>query len=147
MRPAMRLAAALLAAGGCTAQITRHDITVVNPSALPAATIAATSRISIGVRGGYKPWVTQLQNGELLMVHCCKYVKNCTAMHPVIWRSPADGSNWSRTDHVMQNSPPASDLSDREWSVNTLSDGTVFMLNGGCDYFYSKDNGHSFVAK
>ena len=108
---------------------------------------AGVCTLDRGVRGGYKPWVTQLQNGELLMVHCCKYVKNCTAMHPVIWRSPADGSNWSRTDHVMQNSPPASDLSDREWSVNTLSDGTVFMLNGGCDYFYSKDNGHSFVAK
>ena len=44
-----------------TAQITQHDITVVNPSALPAA----ASRISIGVRGDYKPWVTQLQNGEL----------------------------------------------------------------------------------
>ena len=147
MRPAMRLAAALLAAGGCTAQITRHDITVVNPSALPA-TIAATSRISIGVRGDYKPWVTQLQNGELLMVHRCNNPEaNCTPMHAVIWRSPADGSNWSRTEHVMQKSPPASDLSGGEWSVNTLSDGTVFMLNGGCDYFYSKDNGHSFVAK
>ena len=29
---------------------------------------------------------------------------------------------------------------------DTFADGTVFMLNGGCDYFYSKDHGHSFTA-
>ena len=82
------------------------------------------------------------------MVHRCNSPEaNCSSMHAVLWRSPADGLAWTRTEHVMQKSPHAPDLPGAEWSVNTLSDGTVFMLNGGCDYFYSKDHGHSFIAK
>eukprot|EP01048_Picozoa_sp_COSAG05_P024143 COSAG05_NODE_5543_length_1146_cov_2.481375_1_plen_115_part_00 len=101
--------ALLLTGGACTAQIITHDITVVNPSVLPAY-ISASSRTSLGVRGDYKPWITQLQNGELLMVHRCNSPEaDCSPMHAVLWRSPSDGSNWTRTEHVHQKSPAASD--------------------------------------
>eukprot|EP01052_Picozoa_sp_SAG31_P026493 SAG31_NODE_2403_length_5765_cov_2.260148_4_plen_414_part_01 len=127
--------------------IIKTNITVANPKILPAS-IVPLSRTTIGIRGDYKPWVTQLKTGELLMVHRCNLPEgNCTQVtdrgipvqHAVMWRAPANGSIWTRTEHVMESSPRAPDLPGAEWSIHTLSDGTVFMLNGGCDYFYSRD--------
>ena len=43
----------------------------------------------------------------------------------------------------MQSSPAATDLQGAEWSVRVLHDGTIFMLNGMCDYFLSRDRGAS----
>ena len=146
MLRALAATAFLAGAGTADAQLTSDNITVLNHSRLPQ-TITPVSRVQIGVRGDYKPWVTQLKTGELLMVHRCNSPEaNCSNQdgsgtpntnHAVLWRSPADGSSWTRTEHVMQKSPPASDLDGGEWSVNTFADGTVFMLNGGC---------HSFTA-
>ena len=152
----LRVAAAALALPSLPcAQLVSHDIAVAHPAQLPGS-IAPISRVALGVRGDYKPYITQLRTGELLLVHRCSPQQEasggeagCSTEHAVLWRSPPDGSRWVRTQHVVQRQPPAPDLVGSEWSVFTFHDGTVFMMAptaSACTYYISKDHAHSFVA-
>eukprot|EP01046_Picozoa_sp_COSAG06_P025579 COSAG06_NODE_2158_length_7449_cov_14.166939_8_plen_109_part_00 len=105
----------------------------------------------------FKIYITQLQTGELLLVHRCSPQQeasggeaDCSTEHAVLWRSPPDGSRWVRTQHVVQRQPPAPDLVGSEWSVFTFHDGTVFMMAptaSACTYYISKDHARSFMQQ
>ena len=104
-----------------------------------------------------QPWITELATGELLLVHRCASVlssppvvyntyQDCREDHLVLSIGTADGSHWTRTQHVPVSSPtPARDILGGEFAVHTLSDGTVF-LHAGCSYWRSRDHGRSFAS-
>ena len=54
-------------------QLTTEHITVKNPRVLPPI-LAANRTEMMGFRGDYKPWITQLATGELLMAHRCEAI-------------------------------------------------------------------------
>ena len=148
-------------------------ITVLHPRGLPASIPA--QRRTLGLRGDYKvrraaflafrplkpvcsqPWITELATGELLLVHRCASVlssppvvyntyQDCREDHLVLLIGTADGSDWTRTQHVHVSSPtPARDILGGEFAVHTLSDGTVF-LHAGCSYWRSRNHGRSFSS-
>ena len=139
-------------------QVDQADrITVVNPKMLPASLAVNRTKL-LGLRGDYKPYITQLATGELLMVHRCEAIlsspprvmnayQDCPEDHLVLWRGTATGDSWNRTQHVAVAAPHKSaDILGGEFSVQTLTDGTVFLHSGGCQYYRSTDHARSFTA-
>ena len=108
-----RLLLPVALAATADAAVLTHDIPVINPSHGAPASFSPETRIELGIRGDYKPWVVELATGELLMVHRCQQPEpECWvlpgtvgpyAFHVVMWRAPANwtsAADWVRTQHV-----------------------------------------------
>ena len=78
-------------------------------------------RTALGIPDDYKPWITKQKNGDLLVV-CFHFLRKNGKYRewPVFWRSKDNGKTWSKRDERPQ-------IAGREFSVNTLSDGTLIM--------------------
>ena len=109
------------------ATLPAQPIKVLNARRLPADNIPAT-RIPLGISDDYKPWITKLKNGELLIV--AFYSREVSAEQgvqgksrserAVFWWSKDGGKTWSEREERP-------DIKGREFSLNVLSDGTILM--------------------
>ena len=132
---------------------TKLPIKIVNAKRFPKSDIRAT-RTPLGIPNDYKPWITKLKNGELLIV--CFHHSTTNGKYrerPVFWRSKDGGKTWGKRDERPY-------MAGREFSLNTLSDGTLimtchFLANDAANkskFTYSKvfrstDNGHTWSEK
>lgn len=158
---ALHVALFLVLCSTCArAQLTTDLIEIDFNHSLPAA-LTPISRSTVGQRGHYKPWVTQLSTGELLMVGRCDpsivdgtKVPNCTAhggigpFAAVLWRAPEDLSRWTRTTQLRGGAGPF--MTGVEFSIHALADDTIIVLTGlpeNCTHYRSTDGGYSFKTQ
>ena len=93
-------------------------IEVLAPQALPPGSIPA-ARTPLGVPNDYKPWIVQLQNGQLLVV-AFWYGGDPYSGRAVFWRSDDGGRTWEPREERR-------DVPGREFSLTCLADGTLIM--------------------
>ncbi len=99
-----------------------RPIQIVNPQSLAAETIAAV-RMPLGIPNDYKPFLTRLKSGELLVVAFC--FGSIQGVHgyaerAVFWRSKDGGKSWgSREERI--------DIQGREYGLTALHGGTLLM--------------------
>lgn len=104
-----------------------RPIKVVQPRLLAGDDIPAV-RTPLGIPIDYKPWIVQLQNGDLLIVAFCYGGQPSNKLAPgepyleraVFWRSADGGKTWGPREERP-------DIHGREFSLTCLSDGTLIM--------------------
>ena len=104
------------------AEETARPITVLEPQKLDSAEIAAT-RVPLGIPNDYKPFVTRLKSGDLLVVaFCFGPIEGVDgyAERAVFWRSHDGGKTWGPREERL-------DIQGREFGLTTLDDGTLLM--------------------
>lgn len=121
-------------------------IKVLSPHRLAADDVPAL-RTPLGIPNDYKPWVTELGSGQLLMVAFCyggvpsneQPRGDAYRERAVFWRSDDGGRTWGPREERP-------DVQGREFALNRLSDGTLLMpchflandANNKAGYTYSK---------
>jgi len=123
-------------------------VLIKNPKRLPPAPITSV-RTPLGIPEDYKPWITKLNNGDLL-VTCFHAGREPFDEHAVFWRSTDGGDSWS--DRVARK-----DIVGREFAVTQLATGSIVMTchflaqdkrnTDGYAYsklFHSHDNGKTW---
>jgi hypothetical protein len=134
------------------AQPETRTLLVLNAQRLPARDIPA-ERTPLGIPEDYKPFVTQLKSGDLLIVAFCfgpiegieGYIERA-----VFWRSQDGGQTWGPREERP-------DIRGREFGLTTLHDGTLLMTcswlgqdalnpsrHGYSKIFRSVDEGHTW---
>lgn len=98
---------------------TQLPIKVVQPQRLPADDLPA-ARSPLGIPGDYKPWISKLKNGELLIVAFANSGKGELAECALFWRSRDGGRTWGPREERR-------DLHGREFALSCLADGTLIM--------------------
>ena len=124
-------------------------ILIKNPKRLPSDPIQAV-RTPLGIPEDYKPWITKLNNGDLLIT-CFHAGREPFDEHAVFWRSTDGGNTWSKR-------MARKDIVGREFAVTQLSNGSIVMTchfltqdkrnTDGFPYsklFHSKDNGETWT--
>ena len=122
----------------CTGTFTSGVLPRALPSPTPVhvyqarnlSTTLPTNRTRLGLPGDYKPWVSVLGNGDVLIVAFASAAGSQThpvggggtEEHAVFWRSADQGISYSPREY-------RTDLNGREWSLNVLKDGTLLMPN------------------
>ena len=124
-------------------------VLIKNPKRLPSAPITA-DRTPLGIPEDYKPWITKLNNGDLLIT-CFHAGRDPFDEHAVFWRSTDGGDTWSK--RIARR-----DIVGREFAVTQLTGGSIVMTchfltqdkrnTDGYPYsklFHSHDNGKTWV--
>lgn len=122
----------------CTGTFTSGVLPRALPSPTPVRVYQAqdlsnalpTNRTRLGLPGDYKPWVSILGNGDVLIVAFASAPGSQTHSdggggteeHAVFWRSADQGISYSPREY-------RTDLNGREWSLNVLEDSTLLMPN------------------
>ncbi|MEC7565053.1 MAG: sialidase family protein [Planctomycetota bacterium] len=95
-----------------------EPVLIKNARRLPSKPISAV-RTPLGIPEDYKPWITRLNNGDLLIT-CFHAGRDPFDEHAVFWRSTDDGKTWSKR-------MPRKDIVGREFAVTQLTGGTIVM--------------------
>ena len=104
----------------CGQELPRESFAVLNRKTLSAEKIDC-ERIALGEPDDYKPCITLLPSGELLLTtfHQHKKEDNKVLEQNLLFRSKDGGKTWSKPEKL--------DLLGREPYLTVLKDGTVFM--------------------
>ncbi|MCH2371421.1 MAG: glycoside hydrolase [Pirellulales bacterium] len=106
----------------------RNEPVLIKKSKLLSAKPISAVRTPLGIPEDYKPWITRLNNGDL-MITCFHAGREPFDEHAVFWRSTDGGETWS--DRM-----PRKDVVGREFATTQLTSGAIVMT---C-HFLSQDS-------
>ena len=111
---------------------------VANHSALPSR-LPTTDRQKVGRTWDYKPTMTLLKNGDLLLVsRTDPPPDNASTYNAIFFRSTDHGGSWSQGRRDDWN------CTGGEFSLHTLEDSTVLLVDGGGSVCRSVDHGYTW---